>query len=394
MQRYPLQPQMPPAAGYHPQRGFKEQEEHPWRDEGCSRHSSGDGPSLLGHLHIIPLSMNLLSGFLLSSSTANRRPGVPGVTADGWPEPGLEQTGLGAEELGEDGRETRSGTDMREAQADGKNKVLEGPRAFFSQTHLFPCVQDKVTRYMIYLAQRKQLFGGSVGVFRQSCSVSEESHLQTLTASFYPSLSFPYSYLPIRLCCTDSLGSHLVFTSGFTSVPWNCRDCLALRVTPPPLSNPWACFWLSDNVWAKKILQRCAEGVKNEEPTAARGIGEAPLPAQEQTRLLPRDLCQRLRARCSAEPSPCSDQPLSTSSPFLRGLCSPKKCIAHLVLLDGINLIHKVNISSSFVQGWEWNSITSSSSAGGVELTSSRGLEALELPWESWHVPAALLQNF
>lgn len=186
MQRYPLQPQMPPSAGYHPQRGFKEQEEHPWRDEGCSRHTSGDGPSPLEHLHTIPLSMNLLSGFLSSSPTANRRPGVPGVTADGWPEPGLDQTGLGAEELGADGRETRSGTDMREAQADGKNKVLEGPRAFFSQTHLFPCVQDKVTRYMIYLALRKQLFGGSVGVFRQSCSVSEESHLQMLTASFYP----------------------------------------------------------------------------------------------------------------------------------------------------------------------------------------------------------------
>lgn len=146
---------------------------------------------------------------------------------------------------------------------------------------------------------------------------------------FTPSLSFPYSYLPIRLCCTDALGSHLVFTSGFTSIPWNCRDCLALRVTPPPLSNPWACFWLSDNIWAKKILQRCAEGVKNEQPTADRGIGEAPLPAQEQARLLPRDLCQRLRARCSAEPSPCSDQPLSTSSPFLRGLCSPKKCNTH-----------------------------------------------------------------
>lgn len=82
MQRYPLQPQMPPSAGYHPQRGFKEQEEHPWRDEGCSRHTSGDGPSPLEHLHTIPLSMNLLSGFLSSSPTANRR--LMAGQSQGW----------------------------------------------------------------------------------------------------------------------------------------------------------------------------------------------------------------------------------------------------------------------------------------------------------------------
>lgn len=39
---------------------------------------------------------------------------------------------------------------------------------------------------MIYLAPGKQLFRGSAGVFRQSCSAPEESHLQMLTASFYP----------------------------------------------------------------------------------------------------------------------------------------------------------------------------------------------------------------
>lgn len=67
-----------------------------------------------------------------------------------------------------------------------------------------------------------------------------------------------------------------------------------------------------------------------------------------------KDLCQQLCALCSAEPSPCSDQPLSTTSAFLRGLCSPPKMhYAGLVLLDGVNLIHKVNISSFFVQGWE-----------------------------------------
>ena len=86
------------------------------------------------------------------------------------------------------------------------------------------------------------------------------------------------------------------------------------------------------------MLQRCAKGVKNEQPTAARGISEAPLPAWEQARHPLRDLCQRLCVRCSAEPSPCSDQPFSTSLPFLRGLCSPPKMhYTGLVLLDGVS---------------------------------------------------------
>ena len=67
----------------------------------------------------------------------------------------------------------------------GKTKCWKGAALFCSNTS-FLCAQDKVTRCMIYLARRKQLFGESVGVFRQSCSVPEESHLQTLTASFYP----------------------------------------------------------------------------------------------------------------------------------------------------------------------------------------------------------------
>lgn len=48
---------------------------------------------------------------------------------------------------------------------------------------------------MIYLAQGKQLFRGSAGVFRQSCSVPEESHLQMLTVHFTPSQ--PLAPLPL-----------------------------------------------------------------------------------------------------------------------------------------------------------------------------------------------------
>lgn len=105
--------------------------------------------------------MNLLSGSLSGPSTANLRPGVPGVITNGWPESGFDQTGLGTEELREDGREVRSGTDIRKAQGGGKNKALEGLCAFRSSTS-FLCVWDKVTRSTMDLAQRKQLFGGSV----------------------------------------------------------------------------------------------------------------------------------------------------------------------------------------------------------------------------------------
>jgi len=220
----------------------------------------------------------------------------------------------------------------------GKIKRWKGSTPFCSNTS-FPCIQDKVTRCMIYLAQRKQLFGGSAGVFRQSCSVPEDSHLQTLTTCFYspPCLSFPCSYLPIRLCCARAVGSHPVFTSGFTSVPWSCWDCLDLRVTQPSLSNPWDSFSVSDQVWAKEILQHCVKGVKYEQHTAVRVICEASLPAQEQARPPPRDLCQQLCARCSAEPSPCSDQPLSTNSPFLQGLCSllPKNALNRICATGG-----------------------------------------------------------
>lgn len=86
MQRCPLHPQTQPAVGNHPQRGFEEQEEYPWRDESCSRDINGDGPGPLGHLRATPLSMSLLSGFLSGSSTASLKPGVSGVTGDGWPE--------------------------------------------------------------------------------------------------------------------------------------------------------------------------------------------------------------------------------------------------------------------------------------------------------------------
>lgn len=134
MQRCLLHPPMQPAAGYHPQRGLEEQQEHPRRDEGCGGDTSGDGPSPLEHLHPTPPSMNLLSGFLPGSSTANLRPGAPGVTAGGWAEPGLYQTGLGAEELGEVGRETRS--DQRGAGWWEKQSAGWAPR-FFAQTQLF-----------------------------------------------------------------------------------------------------------------------------------------------------------------------------------------------------------------------------------------------------------------
>lgn len=45
-------------------------------------------------------------------------------------------SGLGAEELGEGGRETRSRADTREMQTGGKNKVLAGLRAFLLK-HFF-----------------------------------------------------------------------------------------------------------------------------------------------------------------------------------------------------------------------------------------------------------------
>lgn len=149
---------------------------------------------------------------------ANLRPGVPGVTADGWPEPGLDQTGSGADELGEDGRDQEPTRERH--RLGGETKCWKGPALFCSNTS-FPCVQDKVTRRMIYLAQRKQLFGGSVGVFRQSCSVPEESHLQMFTASFYPlpSSRFPTVTSPqavLRGCFRLSLS--LYFWLHFNSL--------------------------------------------------------------------------------------------------------------------------------------------------------------------------------
>lgn len=146
-------PPMQPAAGYHPQRGLEEQQEHPRRDEGCGGDTSGDGPSPLEHLHPTPPSMNLLSGFLPGSSAANLRAGAPGVTAGGWAEPGLYQTGLGAEELGEVGRGTRS--DQRGAGWWEKQKCWMGS-ALFCSNAAFPCAEDKVTRCVIYSAQRKR----------------------------------------------------------------------------------------------------------------------------------------------------------------------------------------------------------------------------------------------
>lgn len=67
----------------------------------------------------------------------------------------------------------------------GKTKCWTGS-ALSCSNPSFPCVRDKVTRCIIYSAQRKQLFRGSAGVFRQPCSVPEESHLRTLPTSFHP----------------------------------------------------------------------------------------------------------------------------------------------------------------------------------------------------------------
>lgn len=128
------------------------------------------------------MSTNLLSVLLAgSSSTANLTPGVPGATAGGW----AMQTGLGAEGLGEDGEKPAQELPREMHRLVGEAECWKGPALYCSNTS-FPCVQAKVTRRMIYLAQGKQLFRGSAGVFRQSCSVPEESHLQMLTASFYP----------------------------------------------------------------------------------------------------------------------------------------------------------------------------------------------------------------
>lgn len=91
--------------------------------------------------------------------------------------------------------ESRAGAGAGMHRLVGKAERWKGSVLYCSNTS-FPCTQAKVTRCMIYLAQGKQLFRGSAGVFRQSCSVPEESHLQMLTASFYP---LPASRSPAAL---------------------------------------------------------------------------------------------------------------------------------------------------------------------------------------------------
>lgn len=178
----------------------------------------------------------------------------------------------------------------------GKAECWKGSALYCSNTS-FPCTQAKVTRCMIYLAQGKQLFRGSAGVFRQSCSVPEESHLQMLTASFYP---LPASGSPAVIspsgCAADASGSHSALTSAFTSISSSSWDCLALRVTSPPLSNLGDYFWVSHSVWAKELQQHC--GIKNKPPTTTLW-GFAACPGAGETSL--RDLCQQLCAQCSAQ---------------------------------------------------------------------------------------------
>lgn len=89
--------------------------------------------------------------------------------------------------------------------------------------------------------------------------------------SFYP---LPASGSPAAIspsgCAADASGSHSALVSAFTSISWSSWDCLALRVTPAPLSNLGDYFWVSHSVWAKELQQHC--GIKNKPPTAARGF--------------------------------------------------------------------------------------------------------------------------
>lgn len=108
-----------------------------------------------------------------------------------------------------------------------------------------------------------------------------------------PCLWLPCRYLAVRLCCR-CLRLSLSPYSAFTSISSSSWDCLALRVTSPPLSNLGDYFWVSHSVWAKELQQHC--GINNKPPTttlwgfaACPGAGEASL----------RDLCQQLCAQGS-----------------------------------------------------------------------------------------------
>lgn len=195
---------------------LKQQEEHPWRDEGCSRDT-------LVEMVRVPLSTSTpptehktaLTRLLLHCTSQTRSAwGQYWWLARAW----AIQTGLGAEELGEDGKKPDQEVTREMHRLVGKAECWKGCTLYCSNTS-FPCVQAKVTRCMIYLAQGKQLFRGSAGVFRQSCSVPEESHLQMLTALFYP---LPASRSPAAIlpsgCAADASGSHSALTSAFTSI--------------------------------------------------------------------------------------------------------------------------------------------------------------------------------
>lgn len=125
-----------------------------------TRAAEGTPVEMIQELHSTPLSTNLLSGFLSGSSTANLRPLLVVGQIQGCATVVWEQRTWGR--VGEKPDQELTPERCRLV---GKTKCWQG-FVLFCLSIFFLCVQGKVTRCMIYLAQRKQLFGGSAGVFR------------------------------------------------------------------------------------------------------------------------------------------------------------------------------------------------------------------------------------
>lgn len=199
---------------------------------------------------------------------------------------------------------------------------------------------------------------------------------------FTPSL--PLAPLPLSRrqgWAEDASGSHSALTSAFASISWSSWDCLALRVTPAPLSNLGDYFWVSHSVWAEELRRLC--GDKHKPPAAARGIGR---------------LCCLPRSRwdISEGPVPAALCPVLRSNALQVHLSHPKCIIEDLDAWLWLWPTSFIQIISSLLSlpraGNETTEVLDTVLV--LQGSPAHWARGLGVTWEAQHVPSALLQNF